>query len=835
MKKSLLAALVLLLAPAPAVASQPPQRTPAEIAERIDHYRFNPRTPGAYRALAGMGDPDNAPEQSGGDATPPEQRRLLARMLQGQQPIDADYWYPRHGICRIDYALSVAEARVARFGSNHPYVEQWMRAQRAVFAVCQQREHWRADDAPAPSASLPPPMATEDPGIARLQRDDRAYQAASLLFYRDDPAARRAFAAIARSSSPHAPTARYMLAVLHVSYAEFHRWDENPERKAERARRALAEAEAILADPALAEVHALAQGLIGFVGYHIADERSRTAQVDSTLDALEAPLLRIDSDPVAADRYARASADINWLHRRFDDEAWWLGGSAPRDSPASRAMAEQAQARPLAAFLLFPVSHHEREPWATDGPTDHDAWADLAAYAEAQAQREPGEAWALVNASLTDVYDADRWAPIDAIVRATQAEPTDRRLASVATRFYHQVRTALMHDIGAEPRWRQEREEAFSEALSRVEAWPWRESGHYRELLGDMLQYLIARGRLAEARLLRDRSEPRGELYYGATAPMLILLAENEDQLAREIVAAPEHGQELLNLLSTDALTRLARREDLPRPIRARFARVAWTRLYALQRPIPRPLDRLMRDLNPEVTGGWTSRPGARPISRPLLLDVLRSPGLNIVVANHQRGSGESAGYSDAPGLTSIDTFEHSDNNWWCAWQPDRHGLRAATAMYDSFFAADADRYHDPLPVAGAPSGLGPLLASSWLWRARDEPELAALAGIASAPQALAERAVAWRGRGSSAGQDEALALAVRATRYGCQRQGGHGAWSRAAHAFLHQRFPGSDAARRTRWWFDCSHFSGGCPLTRERDPEEWTRWTRRIYWPLRP
>jgi hypothetical protein len=829
-----LAALLLAAVPA-AVAAQPPQRTPAEIAERIDHYRFNPRTPGAYRALAGMGDPDGAAEQTGADDIPLEQRRLLARMLPGQQPLDADYWYPRPGLCRTDYALSVAEARVARFGANHAYVEQWLRAQRAVFSVCQQREHWRADDGPAPGTALPPPMATDDAEIARLQRDDRAYQAASLLFYRDDPGARQAFAAIARSSSPHAPTARYMLAALHVSYAEFHRWDEDPARKAERSGRALVEAEAILADPALHEVHALAQGLIGFVGYHMADERSRAAQVDATLDALEAPLLRIDSDPVAADRYARASADIHWLHRRFDDEAWWLGGSAPRDAPASRAMAVQAQTRPLAAFLLFPVSHHEREPWAVDGPADYQAWADLADYAQAQEQREPGEAWALVHSSLADIYDEDEWPEIDALVRATQAEPTDRRLASVATRFYHQVRRALKHDLGTEPRWRQERDEASREALSRVESWPWRESGHYRELVADMLQYLIARGRLTEARLLRDRSEPRGELYYGATAPMLILLAEDEDQLAREIVAAPEHGQELLNLLSTDALTRLARRGDLPRQIRARFARVAWTRLYALQRAIPRPLDRLMRDLNPEVTGTWTSRPGARPNSRPLLLDVLRSPGLNIVIANHQRGSGQSMGYSDAPGLTAIDTFEHSDNNWWCAWQLDRHGLRAATAMYDSFFAADAGRYHDPLAAAGAPSGLGPLLTSSWLWRARDEPELAALAGIASAPQTLAERAVAWRGQGSRAGQDEALALAVRATRYGCQRQGGHGAWSRAAHALLHRRFPGSDAARRTRWWFDCSHFSGGCPATRERDPDEWTRWTYRIYWPVRP
>jgi hypothetical protein len=492
-------------------------------------------------------------------------------------------------------------------------------------------------------------------------------------------------------------------------------------------------------------------------------------------------------------------------------------------------MAAEAATRPLAAFLLFPPPETERQPWI-GAESRYGRWYLLAAHAEAQAQREAGEAWALIVDSLADHYDPAAWQSVDALVRETQARPADRRLAAVATRFYHQVRRALMHNAESE-----ERDAAFREALTRVAAWPWRDSRHHRELLHDMLRYLAASGRLTEARQLRDRTDPRHADYYGATTPILLLLAEDEDKLAGEIAALPERGQELLNLLSTGALARLSAREDLPREVRARFARIAWTRLYALRRRIPEPLDRDMRALNPEMTSGWTSRPGARQASRPLLLDVLRSPGLNIVMSDHQRGSRDGGRYGDDPRISQIDTFEHSDNNWWCAWQPQRHSVTAAAALYDSFYAPDEQRHEgrDPLAVAGVAAGLRPLLRGSFLWRSRDEAELEALAEIPSAPQTLAERAVAWRGPGSAAGQDEALALAVRATRYGCQRQGGHGRWSAAAHRLLHQRFTGSEAARRTRWWFDCSHFSNGCEARREEQPDEWERWTRRRYWAL--
>jgi len=825
-----LTGLLLLLCVAPALAQTPTAMTPEQVAERIDRYRFDSRSPGTYRALAGLSDPDfRIADDPFGYRIPRARRELLAAMLTRVEGIDAEYWSPSPGECRIDYALSVAEARAQRFGRDHSYVRQWLRTQRDVFAACEYEE-WREERRRPVPTQLPPPLATDDPEIARLQRHDRAYQSASLLFYRGEPGAQQAFAAIARSASPHSAVARYMVAALHVREAEFSGWgleEPAPERDA-RARRALADARAILADPALASVHPLAQSLIGFLGWHMRDSPTREAHVDAILDALEAPIGRIESRAAAAERYRLAATDVRDLHRQFDSPDWWLRDAAPADAPASRAMAAAARARPLAAFLLVPVPESERRPWIDE--RSGSGWSRIVEFVHGRAEREKGDEWSLVRDSFDDFYDPQGWAAIDALVRQAQAEPTDRRLAAVGTRFYHQVRRALAANREGPG---EARDAAFGAALARVAAWPWRTGRHHRELIYDMLQYLVARGRIAEARQLRDRTGPRGEIWYGASTPMLLLLAEDEDRLVAEIAAQPERGQELLNLLSTGALTRLAARDALPAAVRARFARVAWTRLYALQRRIPADLDRLMRSLNPEITSSWTSRPGARRNSRALLLDVLRSPGLNILLAENQRDAPvEPNLYRGNIGFTAIDIYEHSDNNWWCAWQQQRHELSASAAMYDSVFAPDDERWwrRDPLPVAGAPAGLRPLLRASFHWRSRDLDELDALAAIPSAPQVLAERAVAWRGSGPSDGQDEALAFAVRATRYGCQRQGGHGRWSQAAHRLLHQRFPASEAARRTRWWFDCSHFSGGCAAGREEDPDAWQRWAWRRY-----
>lgn len=796
------------------------QAAPDPIAERIDHYRERPRQPGTYRALAGLGDPDRPEDGNYTGTYTDADRALLARILPDQN-VRADWWYPQPGDCRVDYAMDVARQRIARLGDSHPYVARWFEAQRAVFSACRRRSWERPADERdrPPPVTLPRALAVADADIARLQRDDRAYQSASLLFYRSDPGARAAFRAIARSASPHAHVARYMLLAIDAGDVSGYIRDEDEAARSRRNARALAamaEARAILADPALADIHPLVQGMIGYLGYWTGTPETRATQVRVTLDALEAPIARIRADPITRDRYDRANEDIGDLHGAFENEDWWLTGAVPEDMNASRAMAAEARNRELAAWLLFPRSPFERQPWAMAEARGR-SWWRLNDYLREREQRGGSPAWALIRTSLATDYDAGLWPEIEAQVRRAQggSEPD---LAAVATRFYHQVRAALMYPEA------DARDAAFQAALTHMDAWPWRDSRHFKELTTDALAYLVASGRLGEARQLRDRGlVSRGR--YDGNGTALLLLAEDEDHLVAELAEMPDAAPALVNLLSAETLGRLAARTELPAESRARFARIAWTRLYARQQRVPRGLDRLMRELNPEITANWASRPVARPVDRLLLVDVLRSPGLNILITDTQRrpaADGNTPGDEEA-GLTAIDVYQHSDNNWWCAWQPDRHQLAAATAMYDAFFAGENYGERDWLRIGGAPTALGPLLRKSWLWRSQSAAEQEALAAIPSAPRLLSERAVAWRGGGP---QDEALALAVRSTRYGCQRMGGHGAWSRAAYELLHARFAGSDAARRTRYWFDCAHFSPGygCRPPRREDELWWRR-----------
>ncbi|HEX8514186.1 MAG TPA: hypothetical protein VF688_13885, partial [Allosphingosinicella sp.] len=486
------------------------------------------------------------------------------------------------------------------------------------------------------------------------------------------------------------------------------------------------------------------------------------------------------------------------------DPAWWLTGAVPEKAFASRAMAEAAKTNRLAAWVLAPKSPYERGSWvrAREERSDFSAWNSFVGDAR---EGLDSRAWEVAEASLDPGHSLGRW-PDPETAQALRCAD-DSSLAALPTLFYHRVRTGLMNGPRSDHPGR-----TFAETLDRLERWPWQDSRHYRSAVAASLRYLIAAGRITDARALRDRLVLKDE--YGSHYDLpLLLLAEDEDRFVRQMAADPSSERAVLfNHLSTAALARLAERGDVAAQERARFARVAWSRLYAMGRRVPDGLDRLMRRLNPEITAGWTSRAGrgARPGDRRLLLDVLRSPGLNILITTHQR---EPESSDRGEGLTRIDTHQHSDNNWWCAWQIGRHSAKLDELFYQQFFGKPDEYFRrdrdDALEVAGARPTLEPLLASSYFWNARGASEQERLSKIECAPRLLAGRALAWTGR--SAGQDEALALAVRATRYGCQRQGGHGPHSKAAFTLLHERFPKSAAAKRTRYWFDCAHFSGGC------------------------
>jgi hypothetical protein len=123
-----------------------------------------------------------------------------------------------------------------------------------------------------------------------------------------------------------------------------------------------------------------------------------------------------------------------------------------------------------------------------------------------------------------------------------------------------------------------------------------------------------------------------------------------------------------------------------------------------------------------------------------------------VVRWEHQRPRSGS-NFSEDPGLTGIDTFQRSDNNWWCAWQVERHETALDRLLYRTFFSgpAEDEEDFDPVAVAGARRTLAPLLETSWLWKAQAPGEARSLSAIPPAPKSLGERAIAWAREGARA------------------------------------------------------------------------------------
>jgi hypothetical protein len=186
-----------------------------------------------------------------------------------------------------------------------------------------------------------------------------------------------------------------------------------------------------------------------------------------------------------------------------------------------------------------------------------------------------------------------------------------------------------------------------------------------------------------------------------------------------------------------------------------------------------------------------------------VVADILNSPGMNTMIEEFSRMPGKDS--EATSNLTDLDQYNHNDNNWWCAWEQDRHTRELGNEIQSGFGSFGLE---DPKAINDrALKMLAPAMRGSFLFRNIDGRELEKLSQVKCGPQLLSEKVIAWVRStgplGSRDGQAEALARAVLSTRWGCNRQGSHTAYSRQAYDLLHTLFPDSAAAKRTRYWFN--------------------------------
>jgi hypothetical protein len=153
-------------------------------------------------------------------------------------------------------AITTLQARIARFGQASPAVQDWTRAQTAVFANCSGKE-----------LVLPEPAPASTDAVIRA---DRAYQTAAAYFYatRYAEAEQRFRAIAADDSSSWRKYGRYLAARALIRRATVAIDDKAPPAD-ELLTVAEQDLNAVLADATAASLHNSARGLLEFVAVRL--------------------------------------------------------------------------------------------------------------------------------------------------------------------------------------------------------------------------------------------------------------------------------------------------------------------------------------------------------------------------------------------------------------------------------------------------------------------------------------------------------------------------------------------------------------------------------------
>ncbi len=318
--------------------------TPEKLAEAIDRYGADPFGPRSWRMLKGLGDPMVEANSRGGDYwSAQEAWQKLAGGISPEGKYLQNFGYE----CRIAYPLQVLNQRIATLTAADPYVKQWLRAQDTVLQAC--------TDAAAADVKLPDPLEVK-PELAKLQQFDRAYQEATIAFYRDKSKALTAFRAIAASDSPHRASARYNVANLLA----------NGKLLAE----ARAEARAILADPSLASVHAITKDLLGYIANLEDTAQGWTELINDTAAIIEQPVAAITASDEARKAYAFALNDIGYAGVDAKKDDWWLDGKLPENPTLSKALVDTARSNAMVLWMMAGKSASQYGaygPWSLAG------------------------------------------------------------------------------------------------------------------------------------------------------------------------------------------------------------------------------------------------------------------------------------------------------------------------------------------------------------------------------------------------------------------------------------------------------------------------------------
>ena len=224
----------------------------------------------------------------------------------------------------------------------------------------------------------------------------------------------------------------------------------------------------------------------------------------------------------------------------------------------------------------------------------------------------------------------------------------------------------------------------------------------------------------------------------------------------------------------------------LPSSLRSGIATAAWARAVLLDNhALARELAPLVQTLVPQLTQPLASYINAadndaRKFEAVYLM--LKNPGVRPFI---------ETGFGRLVPMAKIDNLR---DNWWCSLSPQ-------VENYQSDYYHSRSHFSGPLAMLyGTSKAEAAFLAEAD--RTQAENEWKRLAQLATAPTLLSGQAVDYlKSHPADPRAPEALALAVRSTRYGCG-DATTSKQSQAAFRLLHSRYPNSEWAKKTKYYY---------------------------------
>jgi hypothetical protein len=640
-------------------------------------------------------------------------------------------------------AVNTLKLRSQQFGQTSPIVQDWIKAQEMVFENC------------GAGSEIPEALPPGAPAIARA---DRAYQIAAAHFYAGDyDGAISDFRTIARDpSSPWNTITPYLVARTLVRKATV-----NDRFEPDLAALAPAETqiESVLADPRLAQYHRAAEQLRGFIELRLHPDR-RIVELADNLTG------KVTPDP----NLAQDLTDFRLLLGRAVDGEFYRNPQPVRSDMYTTLAEVRAKSDLLDWMLTLRLD-------------------SAGAYGHALEKWEGSHSVAWLVAALTKAVPGSPHAA-DLLAAARQVSPHSPAYDSVT---FHGSRLMLLQGKDSEVR-----EQLAHLQIRQMGTFPANSSTPP----STVNLFLALRFELAQN---------LDELFENALrVPATITSSDSPQQLPALILPSYSSFDETVARLDDDSLvvlnhflpvTMLAKAVSspkLPNNLRGEFALAAWTRATLLGKAgvahsLAVDLESYVPELKESVQAyNSAATPEAQRFAAAFA--TLRFPGLSPFIATLAR-------------TTPIEEIDNLRANWWDQGGPPCIYPRAPIgANYQ--FPKPPDLLNlwpktGPVLRAIYPGGQvkppGFLTAKE---RSEAEQELRQLVNLGPAPNYLSKEVIAWaKTHPGDPRVPEALALAVKSTRYGCTDQE-TGQFSKAAFDLLHHCYPNSSWAQQTKYWF---------------------------------